>query len=419
MNTTTKHINTLFSHHRFVVLMFLCVFILGTRIVLAQDRQELERNKQQIEREIVLINQLLQETQSTAELNLSQLVITNNKIQSRKNLITSISNEIDFINRRINEINNEKEQLENELKALRESYARMIFYAQKNRNSYQRMMFLFSSRDFNQAYLRLRYLQQLTRHRQIQAEKIVETSDKLQQSVDQLEEQKQEQQELLVRQNEEISVLNQERNEQAKNVDRLKSKEKELMQQLREQEKAAQDLQRAIQEVIAEERRRAAEAAREQGRSVSEAFRLTPEERLLSDNFAENKGKLPWPLERGIITGSFGEQPHPVLPGITIVNNGIDISTTQGSAARAIFEGTVSRVLNIPGGYAVIVRHGEYLSVYSNLSEVFVNNGQRVLPGDEIGIAATDTREAQTFVHLEIWYGNKKQNPADWITRQR
>jgi len=419
MNTRIKPINTPFSHHRFMVLMFLCVFILGYSNGQSQDRQELERNKQQIEREIVLINQLLQETKSTTELNLNQLVITNNKIQSRKNLITSISNEIAFINRRISEINIEKEQLENELEALRESYARMIYYAQKNRNSYQRMMFLFSSRDFNQAYLRLRYLQQLTRHRQIQAEKIVETSEKLKESISELENQKEEQQQLLTRQNEEMAALNEERDQQAKNVDQLKSKEKELMQQLREQEKAAQDLQKAIQDVIAEERRRAAEAAREQGHPASEAFRLTPEEQLLSDNFAENRGKLPWPLERGIITGSFGEQPHPVLPGITIVNNGIDISTTEGSAAQAIFEGTVSRVLNIPGGYAVIVRHGEYLTVYSNLSEVFVTNGQRVSLRDKIGIAATDTREARTFVHLEVWHGNNKQNPAEWISRQR
>lgn len=148
-------------------------------------------------------------------------------------------------------------------------------------------------------------------------------------------------------------------------------------------------------------------------------FTLTPEEQLISDNFAENKGKLPWPLERGVITSPFGEQPHPVLPGIKISNNGIDISTTEGAEARAIFEGVVSRVVTIPGAYyAVIIRHGEYLSVYSNLKEVRVRNGQRVSTRQVVGVIATESREAKTNLHLEIWKGNEKLDPAQWIARQ-
>jgi len=385
----------------------------------AQDRQTLEQNKRRIEQEITLINQLLKETQSSAELNLGQLMIIINRINSRQNLISTINHEIKLINDRISKTTSEKEQLERELKELRESYARMIYYAHKNRSSYQRMMFVFSSRDFNQAYLRLRYLQQLTRHRQSQAEKITETSQKLEENLIELEAQKTEQQALLTLQQQEMQTLNQEREAQSKNVDQLKRKEKELMQQLRQQEKAAQELQKAIEQVIAEERRKAAEAARQQGRTVTDAFRMTPEERLISNNFADNKGKLPWPLERGIITGVFGEQPHPVLPGIKIVNNGIDISTTQGSRARAIFEGTVARVFTIGGGYAVIIRHGEYLTVYSNLSEVFVRNGQKINIREELGIVMTDASDSKTYVHLEVWHGNNKMDPAEWISRHR
>jgi murein hydrolase activator len=398
-------------------LLFVVLFIHLT--LAAQDRLELERNKKRIEQEIQLINQMLAETKSTTEMNLGQLAIITNRIESRQSLILNLTNEINIIRGRIATTTREKEQLEKELQELRESYARMIYYAQKNRSSYQRMMFVFSSRDFNQAYLRLRYLQQLTRHRQLQAEKIGETTLKLEENLVVLEVQRAEQQLLLNQQQQEMQTLTAERETQAKNISQLKQKEKELLQQLKDQEKAARDLEKAIEQVIAEERRKAAEAARQQGRTATDAFRLTPEERLLSNNFAENKGNLPWPLERGIITGFFGEQPHPVLPGIKIANNGIDISTTQGSKARAIFEGTVARVFSIAGGYAVIIRHGDYLTVYSHLSEVFVQNGQKVKVRDEIGIVATNTTESKTYVHLEVWHGNNKLNPAEWITRQR
>jgi murein hydrolase activator len=408
---------------RHLIIKFCLVVVLSAVFAMhlkAQNREELERNKRRIEQEITLINQLLRETQSSAQLNLNQLVIINNRINSRENLIRTISNEIGFINRRIRNIQEEIELLQEDLKMLKESYARMIYYAYRNRNSYQRMMFIFSSRDFNQAYLRLKYLQQLTKHRQLQAEKIEETAARLEESLAELELRKQEQQNLLAEQQQEINNLNKEKQEQDQSVQQLKRKEQELMQQLREQERAARELQQAIERVLAEERRRAAEAARAEGRPAAEAFRLSPEEQLISNQFAENKGRLPWPLERGIITGFFGEQPHPVLPGIKIVNNGIDISTTQGSRARAIFEGTVSRVVSIPGAYyAVIIRHGDYLTVYSNISEVFVRNGQKVNIREELGTLATDTRDARTHVHLEIWHGNQKLNPSDWITQQR
>lgn len=403
------------------------LMLFGTMVLLwgnflpiyGQSREELERNKRRIEQEITLINQMLRETQTTAQVNLNQLVIINNRINSRENLIRTLHNEVNFINRRIRNIEEESNELNLELEALRDSYARMIYYAYRNRNSYQRLMFIFASRDFNQAYLRLKYLQQLAKHRQVQAEKIIETQVQLEENLAELQRQKMEQQRLLSNQQEEVNQLSKEKQEQSKSVDILKKKERELMQQLQAQERAARDLQQAIQRVIAEERRKAAEAARAEGRPESEAFRLTPEDQIISDQFADNKGKLPWPLERGIITGVFGEQPHPVLPGIKIVNNGIDISTTQGSRARAIFNGTVSRVVSIPGAhYAVIVRHGDYLTVYSNLVEVFVSNGQRIAMREELGVIATDSRDSKTHVHLEVWRGNQKLDPAQWISMQ-
>jgi len=403
-----------------ILTVTLILFLFQDNGIKAQDRSELERNKRRIEQEITLINQMLQETRSTAELNVNQLVIINNRINSRENLIRTINSEISVINQRIRNINQELEELRQELEELRESYARMIFYAWKNRNAYQRIMFIFASRDFNQAYLRMRYLQQLTKHRQLQAEKIEDTQETLEKTIAELEKQKLDQQVLLAEQRQEMENLERERQAQNSNVKQLKQQETDLRRQLAEQERAARQLQQAIERVIAEERRKAAEAARAEGRAPAEAFRLTPEDQLISDRFADNKGKLPWPLERGIITGHFGEQPHPVLPNIKIANNGIDISTTQGSTARAIFDGTVTRVFNVPGAHNVIIlRHGEYLTVYANLAEVFVTNGQIVNTRQEIGLVATDPRESRTMVHLEVWHGNNKLNPAEWIARQQ
>jgi murein hydrolase activator len=386
----------------------------------AQSREELERNKQNIEREIRIISQMLQETKKTAEVNLNHLVMLNNQINRRENLLRTINNEISFINRRISALNHDIEELNRELKELREDYAALIRHAHRSRDNTTRMMFLLSSASFNQAMLRMRYLQQYARHRQQQAEKIEATQQELTASIASLEEERSRQQQALRRQQQELEELSQEKQSQNQTVTALQRKEKELMTQLREQERAARDLQAAIQRIIAEERKKAQEQARAEGRVTTDMFALTPEEQLLSDNFAENRGKLMWPVERGVITGRFGQQPHPVLPGIQISNNGIDISTSQGANARAIFDGTVSRVISVPGAYyAVIIRHGEYLSVYSNLSEVFVRNGQRVSMREELGVVATNSREAKTFIHLEIWKGNDKLNPAIWLAQQR
>ncbi len=406
--------------HICCLLLSLFVLTFLTKGANGQTREELERNQLHLEREIRLTNELLVETQRTAEVSISQLVMLNNQINRREELLSTIQNEIRIINRRIASLTQSIEKLENDLGELKESYAEMIRLAARNRDATQRMMFIFASENFNQAYLRMRHLQQYGKHRRIQAEKIEESSALLNEQLADLERDRNRQQALLARQRNEVRELTVEKASQERTVSDLKSREQQLMRQLREQEKAAQELQDAIRRVIEEERRRARERAEAEGRVTTDMFALTPEEQLLSDNFAGNRGTLPWPLERGVITSHFGEQPHPVLPGITISNNGVDISTSQGARARAIFDGRISRVISVPGGfYAVIIRHGEYLSVYSNLSEVYVTEGQHVSVREELGIVGTNQREAKTNLHLEIWKGNDKQNPASWIARQQ
>lgn len=403
-----------------LMLLSLFLFCGMGKPLAAQSRADLERDKRTIEEDIRLINQMLQETRSTAEHSLNHLVMITNQINSRERLVRTISNELSLITVRIEMLNAQIDTLSRDLEQLREAYATMVRHAYRNRDATRSIMFIFSSNTFNQAFLRMRHLQQYARHRQIQAEKIAETSRRLEESRAELQAERNEQQSLLSRQRRELQSLAREKESQDQAVVRLRRQEQELLRRLRQQEQAARELERSIERVIAEERRRAQELARAEGRSTVDMFAMTPEERILSENFADNRGGLLWPVERGIITSSFGEQPHPVLRGIKINNNGVDIATTDGARARAIFDGVVSRIITVPGGnYAVIIRHGEYLSVYSNLEEVYVRNGERVSIRQDIGLVATDPREAKTQMNLQIWKGNDKLNPETWLARQR
>jgi len=399
---------------KLILLLFLTSSVV---CVFGQTRGELEEERRKIEEEMELTSQLLEETKESAETNLNQLVILNNQISRREELLENIENKISVINHQIENFTQDIDKLNEELEDLKDSYAEMIRHAYKNRNADHRLMFIFSAEDFNQAYMRMKYLQQYAHHRKLQAEKIEEASSELEERIAELEASKNDQQDLLAEHREELTMLTQEKQEQNETLNTLRQREQALMDELSQQQERAQQLSNAIEEIIEEERRRAAEKAEAEGTATpTKAFELTPEEEIISENFHENKGSLPWPSERGIITQRFGEQPHPVLPGIKVSNDGINISTTEGAKAKALFEGTVVRVFTTPGGdNAVIVRHGEYLSVYSNLSLVMVRNGQSVDRQEELGIVSTDPRNNQTEIHLQIWKGNEKLNPAQWI----
>ncbi len=397
--------------------LFLC-FVFTVVLTKGQSRDDLERERKELEKNIRLTNQLLEKTKKSAETTINQLEILNSQISKRENLLQVLDSQIQLLNRQISSYTKEIEKLTEELRELKESYARMIYFAHRNKSSYQRLMFLFSSSDFNQAYLRLKYLQQYARHRQIQAEKIIKTSEEINTKIEELEKQKQEQKNLLAEEKIELELLSSEKQQQNNIVEDLQKQEKQLKEQLKEHQKSIKALDNAIARIIEEERKKAEEKARKEGRPVSREFTLTPAEMELSKSFSNNKGKLPWPTQRGVVVGKFGERDHPVLKNIKIQNNGIDIATVEGEKARVLFEGTVSRVIYVPGThYAVIVRHGEFLSVYSNLSEVYVKNGQKLTTKEEIGLIATTPKQSRTIINLQIWHGTNKQNPEDWLTK--
>lgn len=391
-------------------LLFSLIF--SVAISFGQSRKELEKQKKRLQKDIANASEILKETKRNKQLSMTELVILNNKISKREKLIAAINKEVRILNKQIKETNALIVKMQGELKQLKEEYADMVYYSYKNRSSYDKLMFVFASDDFNQAYKRLKYYQQYSEYREKQAKHIQKTQEILNKKAEELKANKAEKQHLLGIERDEKSSLAAERQEQNQTLSKLQDDEKKLKAQIKKKEKEAAKLRKAIQRIIEEEIERAKKA------SAKGSYTLTPEAQALSNSFAKNKGKLPWPIEKGIIVEKYGEHPHPVLKEIKIKNNGININTSKGAATRAVFGGEVSGVVVIPGaGKAIMVRHGEYLTVYSNLKESYVQKGDKVTVKQPLGLIVSDDEKTQ--LHFELWKGKTILNPSDWIYKAK
>jgi murein hydrolase activator len=402
---------------RFILLTIMSGFLSGVPLMVnAQERKtKLQQEIKKIEEEINYSAKLLEETKKSKSTTVNQLVIIKNKIESRERLIQSINEEIAGIDKQIVQNNKTLQTLRDDLAKLKDEYARMIYSAYKNRSSFDRLMFIFSARDFNQAYKRIKYFQQYSSYRQNQAGMIEQTQSEINEMIAALEINRSEKIQLASALKDEQSKLSQERENQNVVYRNLTQKEKDLLKAIREKEKAAKKLQSEIEKLIAEEIRL---ASRKEGTTTSGLFALTPAELKLSADFEQNQGGLPWPVERGIISGHFGEHQHPVLKQVKTKNNGIDILTDPGMDARAIFGGEVTRIMLIPNyNYVIMIRHGEFLSVYSNIDEVFVEKGETIQIRQKLGRIHSDTKESKTELHFELWKGKTLLNPELWLAK--
>lgn len=390
--------------------LFIFIFIFS--FAFPQSRQELEKRKLQNEKDISYTNELIKKTEKNKTDSFNKLLLINSKISNREKLIKDINSEITLLNSNIETQHELITTLNKDYETLKNEYAKVIMFYYKNRSHYDRIMFILASADINTAFKRIKYLQQYSEYRTNQVNKLLETKSEIELQLAELEIMKSEKQLLLKDQQSEANELRKEKADQNKIIQNLENQKAELRKKLDQQIKLANELQREIEKVIAEE---LAKANKKKGPNV---FQLTPEEKKLADNFASNKNKLPWPTERGVVTGYFGENPHPVLKGIMVRNDGIDISTTDGSFIRSVFDGVVTRVFVIPGAHTtVIIRHGNYLSVYSNLSEVFVKQGDKVKTKQSIGKIFTD--EDKSVLQFQIWKENVKLNPQDWLASSK
>lgn len=431
---------------RKITIVLTLIFL--SAVSFAQSSAELKKQRERLDREISLLNESLKETSSSKALTLKQVNALNTQIQLRERKISTISSEVRLIERQIQDNTQEIKKLEEQLEKLKKDYASMIRFAFRNKNGYNKMMFIFASKDFNQAFKRVKYLQQFSESRKNQAKEIEETQVTIKRKIEELAAAKKEQSALLEVQQAERNKLNDQKSEKSKVVSSFASQEKQYKQEISKKKQESQRLARAIQAAIRREieaeRKRAEEearlaAAKEAARAkaagetpkpvetekpaataapktASGVLSATPEAAKLSNEFMGNRGKLPWPVAQGTITQGFGM--HTYGKGVKMENNGINIRTSSGASVRAIFNGEVTSVVQMMGaGYAVIIRHGKYFSVYSNLRSVSVSRGTKVTVKQAIGTAATDPDEGTTEVHFELWEGSAPINPTPWLAR--
>jgi septal ring factor EnvC (AmiA/AmiB activator) len=370
----------------------------------AQDIRSLNSTRKQLEDEIAYTSSLLEQTKKKKETSLKDLQLLNRNIEKRETLIKTIGEEILEVDRQITAGNLQVEKFTGELTALKEEYARMIYFAYLNINSQNRLLFIFSADNFSQAYNRIKYYQQYSEYRRKQAEKILKAQNDLNLALHELEEIKGQKLMLSETEQSETEKLSHEKQVKNKTVRDLSKKEGQLLSTLQSKQLALSKLQAEIERVIAE-------AARSREAGSAAAADLT-----LSTSFASNKGRLPWPSGHGVVTSTFGEHPHPVLKYVKVDNKGIDIMVSEGTEVKAVFDGTISRIVAIPNlNKVVMIRHGEYLTVYTNLGDVFVSDGTAVSTGQVIGKAYFDKDEGKSEINFQVWHGKTIEDPQQWL----
>ena len=393
----------------FLFIALLCVFFRVDDIH-AQKRSELEKEREKTQKEIEYAEKLLVTTRQQKAKSVEEYVITTKKLELRKKNIDQINDEIEKIESLIDTQNDTVSMLKNDLEALKNEYVRIIQQSYKNYKNEDKLMYVLASSDLSQAYRRIKFLHQYSKFRKEQIESIEEKKLEIELKVNELTLLRNDKNVLLGEYNAENRKLNNERVSQEKVLQQLNSQEKQLKKDLAKKQKQADELKKRIEKIIADEISKSKKGAT--------TYQLTPEEKLVNDQFSANINRLPWPLERGLVTEKFGEHNHPILKGIKVRNDGVDISTNPGEKVRSVFNGTVKNVFVLPGmNRVVIIRHGSYLTVYGNLIDVHVKPGENVKTKQNIGTLAVDAESKVSILKFQIWKENEKLDPEKWLTK--
>lgn len=403
--------------------------------------RQLEQQRKEALADIEETNKLLQETAQTAKTSLNRLNLLSKQILSRKKVISLLNQELDEIEKDILNIQGQLRSLKRELGDKQTNYGKSMRGLYKRHSSQDKLLFILSAESFSQSMRRMRYLREYADWQKRQANDIVEKQAEISRKQAEMEKTRAEKRALLGTRQEESKKLESEEASQKEEVQLLNKRQKDLKADLQKKRRQAEALNRQIEKQIAEEIARAeaeAKAAREQaaakGKPVPESkkepireervadtkggYAMTKAEKQLSDNFANNRGRLPYPVAgRHTIVATFGEQQHQELKYVRTSNSGIDIQTSPGADARAVFNGEVTRVFVVPGyNNSVIVRHGNYLTVYSNLSQVYVKAGDQVSTRQAIGRIYSDPEDGNsTILHFQLWKEKTKLNPQPWL----
>ena len=406
---------------------FIVFLLLLFSVGYAQQRtkESLQQEINALQKEIETANKLLKETSKNKEVTLNQVTLLDKKIQNRQKLINAYNEQINILDVQIKQGEGNIVTLNGELKNLQGELAKMLQYAYRNRSHYDRLEFLFASKDFNQAVQRMRYIQQFADARQHKIEQIAGTRQKVTAEVEADRQARAEQEALLFEEEAQKELLQREKEELNVQLAQLKKKEGSIQQSIKDKQAQAKKFQKQIDDIIAEEIRKANERAAKEAKNAksttsakTDKMALTPSEKALSTTFSANKGKLPWPVERGVVSSSYGKHASAVSDQVTVTNNGIDIATTENAKARSVFDGVVVSVVKpSASNNGVIIRHGDYFTVYSQLDEVYVSRGDQVATKQAIGKVHTDRTEGKTEIHFELRQGTETLNPSQWLAK--
>lgn len=423
-----------------IIFSFMILFLISSKNhaqIGKTNKEDLQKKINQKHQEIELTKKFIYDNKSKQKKTVTLLLTINSQINIRENIIDKTNRQVGVLEDEIDTLNIDIVQMEKDVIRLQGEYAKMIVEAYKNRDQYQNISFILSSASFNQALKRSGYIKLLGEKRAEQLERLKVKKKELAAARNKLLGIKTNKEDLIEDKEHEKKELVTDKKEQAVIFNELRSKEKELTQTLRQQKESARKLNAEVAKIIAreieEERRRreeerrkerelAAQKAKDNPGSITKAETKTKEltrtaeyEQLTSD-FSGNKNRLPWPVEKGFIIGTFGAHPHPTLKNIMIENNGVDISTQPGAKVRASFKGQVKAIFSVPGMQkCVMINHGDFYTVYCHLAEVNVKTGDIITTKQNLGTVYTDVDEDLTVVHFEVWKSSVKLNPQFWL----
>lgn len=411
---------------KYIILLLGLLFFTTGEGMGQKKSEQLKKDKNKIENEIKQTQNLLNQTQKNKNASLQQLSVLRKQISNREALITAMNNEIFALEEELDLNQKLLVNLDKKLEYMKEDYARVVYLAYKNRKTLDIFTFLLSSENFAQMFRRARYYKLFSSNVKNQVELIHQTQEDIAEKNEEILKLKEEKVLLLDGKEREIKELEKDRKNKSKVTEDLKKQERQLSAELKKKQAKRKELdlaiKKAIEEEIKAENERKAKSAKSNvatssGKTSSKTeLLLTPEELLISNSFGNNKGKLPWPVVKGAKISDFGVYPHPDVPTVMIENRGIDILVEDGAQVRSVFEGVVAGVMDIMGTKVVMVRHGDYLTVYQNMASINVKKGDKVNTKQAIGTVSKNPSNATYELHFEIWKNDKYLNPNQWLS---
>ena len=385
-------------------LIYIYILLLMSLVAGAQTVKELQKQQRELQQQLEQTSQMLKQTKQNETATVNKLNLLNKDINTRKKLIKNIQSEINGLNSEMGQLRGKRQKLQDELDACKADYARLVretHYAQMQQSP---LYFLLSADNFQQMLRRIRYMQEFAAYRKEQVKEIERLQAEIDVQNQKLSERRQDRSTALKSQKREQDKLASDERKQQSMLQSLKKKEKDLLAQQKQQQKKADELNKKIEEMIAKQ--------------VRTTTTLTKEQQLIAGGFEANQGRMPWPVEKGYISGHFGKHKHPVHEHVTVDNKGIYLQTTKDAAARAIYEGEVTWCAQMNGNYAVIIQHGNYRSVYSPLKSINVKQGDKVTAKQAIGTIYTDqTEDNKTELYFQIYKDRSILNPRLWLAQ--